>query len=299
MGLDAPVFLVGPARSGSSLLYKSLCLHPQTAYVSNWVRRFPAAPQLAALNRAARALPATRRSTWFDDASNAYVYNSSRSLLHRAFPMAVEGEPMYGRCGIAELPMQRAASRPDLGKLRRTIRTVMRTSGGSVFVNKRIANNTRIPLLLEAFPGARFVFLVRDGRAVAYSLSRVDWWAESTVWWYGGTPGDWAREGKDPWVLCARNWVADLSSTEEGLLEVPPGQRLQLRYEDFVTSPMEHLQEVARFAGLPADRKWDDELSRLSFPDRNEAWRTALDESVRDRVTAIQKPELDRWGYDA
>ena len=34
----------------------------------------------------------------------------------------------------------------------------------------------------------RFVVLVRDGRAVAESLSRVDWWETNHVWWYGGTP---------------------------------------------------------------------------------------------------------------
>ena len=27
-----PVFLLGPARSGTSLLYKALCLHPQAGY---------------------------------------------------------------------------------------------------------------------------------------------------------------------------------------------------------------------------------------------------------------------------
>ena len=33
------MFLVGAARSGTSLLYRALCLHPDVAYVSNYVRR--------------------------------------------------------------------------------------------------------------------------------------------------------------------------------------------------------------------------------------------------------------------
>ena len=33
-------FLVGAGRSGTTLLYKLLCLHPQVAYISNYENRF-------------------------------------------------------------------------------------------------------------------------------------------------------------------------------------------------------------------------------------------------------------------
>ncbi|MBV9253816.1 MAG: sulfotransferase, partial [Actinobacteria bacterium] len=39
--MEQPLFLVGAPRSGTSLLYKALCLHPDAAYISNWVNRFP------------------------------------------------------------------------------------------------------------------------------------------------------------------------------------------------------------------------------------------------------------------
>ena len=38
---EAPVFLLGPARSGTSLLYKLLCLHRDVAFISNYVARAP------------------------------------------------------------------------------------------------------------------------------------------------------------------------------------------------------------------------------------------------------------------
>ena len=55
------MFLIGAARSGTTLLYKALCLRGDSAYISNWVRRAPAAPQLAVLNRVARRFPEMRR----------------------------------------------------------------------------------------------------------------------------------------------------------------------------------------------------------------------------------------------
>src|SRR5688572_23205538 len=59
------LFLLGAARSGTTLLYKALCLHPDVAYISNWTRKAPAAPVLAVLNRLPPYAPATRRAVWF------------------------------------------------------------------------------------------------------------------------------------------------------------------------------------------------------------------------------------------
>ena len=164
-------------------------------------------------------------------------------------------------------------------------------------MNKRIANNRRIPLLLRAFPDARFISLVRDGRAVALSLSKVNWWADSIVWWYGDTPARWATEGRDPWVMCARNWVEELSVVEAGLAEVPTGQALELSYESFLDAPVPTLQRLADFAGLAPSRSWDRSVRSLAFPDRNEAWRTRLDDDVVRTITEIQSDELRKHGY--
>lgn len=44
--LGDTAFIVGAARSGTSLLYKVLCLHPQTAFISNWLARTPSMPAM-------------------------------------------------------------------------------------------------------------------------------------------------------------------------------------------------------------------------------------------------------------
>ena len=95
-----------------------------------------------------------------------------RPLAQRLFPMPVEGEPVFARSGIPP------SSRPGRSGSRRTraagrrLGRIRGASGGRVVVNKRIANLYRIPFLARAFPSARFVALVRDGRAVALSLSK-------------------------------------------------------------------------------------------------------------------------------
>jgi hypothetical protein len=294
-----PVFLVGPARSGTSLIYKLLCMHPESAWISNWLARVPAVPSTAVLNRLTIHAPHARRRVWFGaDGSNAYVYGRRREIRDRLFPMPHEGEPVYAAAGIPQFERLSAeAAERAASNLRAAVSSVRLASGAPVFVNKRIANNRRIPLLLRAFPDARFISLVRDGRAVALSLSKVDWWAESIVWWYGDTPERWAAEGRDPWAMCARNWVEELRAVQDGLAGVPRDQVLALSYESFLDAPVPTLQRLADFAGLAPSRSWDRSVGSLGFPDRNEAWRTRLDDEVVDSITQIQSDELRKHGY--
>lgn len=295
----SPLFILGAPRSGTSLLYKLLCLHPDAAFISNYVHRVPAAPQLAALNRVARRLPAAQMGVWFGRDSNAYVYGGRRPLRQRLVPMPSEGEPVFRRAG---LPADPADARDGDGParraaLRRTYASLSAFGGGSVVISKRIGHNRRIPLLQDAFPDARYLNLTRDGRAVALSLSRVDWWPELVVWWYGGTPGQWAAEGRDPWELCARHWVEEVRVIDEGLVQVPSESVLNLSYEDLVADPLPVLDAIAAFARLSEDAGWRSRLRTMSFPNKNDAWRDKLDDQARLCIESVQAEELSRRGY--
>jgi len=292
------VFILGPARSGTTLLYKGLCLHPEIAFISNWSARFPRLSAVAALNRVPRRLPAGARRIWFGRDSNAYVYGSPRRLIDRMFPTPVEGEPVYTRAGVERPGGPPPAPVDPRSALPAAFDSIRSLGSGSCFVSKRIANNLRIPLLHEVFPRARFVVLVRDGRAVADSLARVDWWGSSIVWWYGGTPERWRAEGKDPWEMCARNWVEELAAIDEGLRAVPEAQVTRLRYEDLVDRPTEVFPRLAEILGLPDDEGWARSIAALPISDQNDGWRARLDPGVIERITEIQRPELVRFGYD-
>jgi Sulfotransferase family len=294
---STPLFIVGAPRSGTSLLYKLLCLHPEAAWISNWSRRAPGVAAVAGLNRVTARFPATRRSVWFgSDAANAYVYGRRRALWERLYPMPVEGEPVYRHCGIGEGADGGPPEDAQADRLRRAFAGLRRWSGGRVLISKRIANNQRIPFLAAAFPAARFLHLIRDGRAVAYSLTRVDWWEDGVVWWYGDTPRRWRERGGDPWELAATHWVRELASIDEGLGAVAPERQLELRYEELVGDPLAVLRRVAGFAGLADDPGWVAELGRLRYPNKNEAWRERLAPDARDRVETIQRQELLRLG---
>jgi Sulfotransferase family len=291
------LFLLGAARSGTSLLYKALCLHPDAAYFNNWMRRLPHHPAAAVTNRLARSTPTLRRSVWFNEGGNAYVYSRQRSLKERLYPMPVEGEPIFADCGIPEGGIVTGASVAQIRALRRAVTGAMRWGGGSFFINKRIANIRRIALLARAFPKARFVDITRDGRAVALSLARVNWWEDSVVWWYGDTPKAWLDSGRDPWELCARNWVEEVQAIDAGVAELDTARVLRLTYESFTSEPVASLRQIASFAGLRDDEQWFSELARFNFSNRNPRWRSELGPDVVEGIEKVQAAELSRHGY--
>ena len=268
------LFLLGAPRSGTSLLYRCLALHPDAAWINNYHRRLPAVPELAVLDRAAGRLPGLRGRTWFGpDGDSAYRYGSARTALERAFPQPVEGEPVFARRGV--LPRGAEPERPG-GPACRPERLVSdfarlrRAAGAQVVVSKRIAHNLRVPQLAQLFPDARFVVLTRDGRAVARSLLKVDWWATHHVWWYGGTPADWQREGGDPGELALEHWWREVQAIETGLADVAPERVLRVTYEELVGCPSVTLRRAAAAGGLdPEDRRWWRGLRQVRFPDRN------------------------------
>ena len=107
--------------------------------------------------------------------------------------------------------------------------------------------------LPAAFPNARFVDITRDGRAVAVSLSRVDWWESSVVWvsTAARAEGVASTTGRgDPWeILCARNWVEEVRAIDSGIEELNPKQVLRLTYEEFTAEPVAHHRARRRIRG--------------------------------------------------
>ena len=133
---------------------------------------------------------------------------------------------------------------------------------------------------------------------MARSLVAVDWWPDTDLWWYGGTPRDWARCGGDPLELAARHWVMEVEAIESGLAAVPPERVHRLSYEDLVRAPLDRLREIAGFAGLSDDPGWRAELAQVRFPDKNRAGvgrcrRPGGADAGQDRAAAsVIRPDL-------
>jgi Sulfotransferase family len=252
-GESRVVALVGAGRGGTTLLYKLLSLHRDVAFLSNYQARAPRWPVLALTQRAVRDRHELKRQTWFKADGSAY-FSGARRRLHALVPAPSESEAVYASCGIPLEPP--ATLKPDAAAcaaLARRFGEVLHHAGARVLLTKRTSNNRRIGWLESALPGIRYINLLRDGRAVARSLLKVEWWSEHELFWAGKSPTQLVAEGHDELELAARNWVEEVVGIERALAAVAPERIRTLRYEDLVSDPEGALTGLLKFMGIEPD----------------------------------------------
>jgi hypothetical protein len=101
----------------------------------------------------------------------------------------------------------------------------------SVWIDHTPINFRRALTLLRLFPEARFIHLVRDGRAVAASLLPLDW-------------------GPNNALHAAEFWMGRCAPGLAAESQLGPERVLRVRFEDLVSSPTTALQNIATFAQL-------------------------------------------------
>lgn len=293
------VFLLGAGRSGTTLLYKMLSIHRSVAYLSNYQNRYPKWPSLAYLQHILNQFPEYKRKSWFKAHGNAY-FNERRTRLRSIVPTPSEAESVYASCGIPRTPDSDYRLTAKAAEcLQNRFERIRQMSRGQVLLTKRTANNRRIPILRQIFPDAKYIHLVRDGRAVAYSLSHVAWWNDHVLYWAGKTPRQMIAAGSNPLELAARNWFEEMQTLAQGIALIPDGQLLEVRYEELLRDPYVQLQRILDFMGVAAkkDPAYWGLVDSLHLEPKPEAWVHKWTESELKLVLGLQGDTLRLWGF--
>jgi omega-hydroxy-beta-dihydromenaquinone-9 sulfotransferase len=288
-------FIVGPGRSGSTLLYKVLGLHARIGFLSNYDVRYPSMPWFAGMAETVFASTAAKLNAWFDKSGGAYYLQ--RPLAKKLVPTPVEGESLLVGCGLRN---GKAVIDPDEVGLRlgAVLGRLQDRKQADVLLLKRTALNQSIPLLHRIFPDARFIFLIRDGRSVCASLLKVEWWPDNPLPWADEkTPTCLEAEGRDPVWIAAQNWVAGVGYAQEGLNGVPDSKVFKLRYEDFLGSSAAVMTDLLQFLGVRPSPEFDSALAQLALSGRPDAWPRQLTPAQQEIVHEVQGSLLRQYGY--
>lgn len=277
------LFLVGSGRSGTTLLYELLCVHPAAAWISNLSQRRPAL---------ARLHPA--RPTAF------------KGDRRRWTPRPVEGYRLYDRVR----PDSSAAPRRDGDRLvaadlspreradlRAAVAAHLRPARARFFVNKNTRNTRRVGYLAAAFPEARFVHVVRNPIATVSSLARVAFFRQLHAFWRDGRPvSELIADGEAPELLAAELWTSETRSCRTELDDLDPQRVLVVRYEELVTDPVATLAAAAGLVGETVHPAMLEEIEARGVADRNTAG-GGLPAHLVPAVWDIVAGEAARFGY--
>jgi hypothetical protein len=191
------------------------------------------------------------------------------------------------------------------GRFRNFFESRMVAQHRDVFI-QHLTGWPRSGFIRAAFPEARFVHVVRDGRAVANSWLQMGWWRGyhgPEAWHLGPLPPDAAQEWEDSGrsfvVLAGLGWKMLIESFERARAEVPASQWMQVRYEDVVAEPRRYIRDISDFIGLP----WTDEFERefAAYPfeaGRVQGFRRDLDPASLHQLENTIGTTLRAYGYE-
>lgn len=287
------LFLLGTGRCGSSLLHEVLVRHPEVGFISNVDDR------LAFLRLNGR---------W-------------NSVLYRRIP---PGWTQKGRLRFApsegyrifdrEVSRVISKTRRDLtaadafpwiaARMEETIKRRARAQRCGLFTHK-FTGWPRAGFLGTVFHEAKFIHVVRDGRAVANSYLQMPWWTgvSGPEGWSLGPlnpkyAAEWEGTGNSLVALAGIAWKILMDAHEVAEAQLDADRWLTMRYEDVVSDPGQGFEKILRFAGLEWDPVFAQGLASHHFyPDRREAFRAELGP---ENVAVLEKllgGHLQRYGY--
>ena len=164
---------------------------------------------------------------------------------------------------------------------------------GKRLILKSPPHTARIPTLLELFPDARFVHIVRDPRVVFPST--VNLWV-SMARNHGLQTPVWS--GLEEKVLAEFRVIYERLEEARPLLEAKPGRFHELRYEELIQNPVSELKKVYEaidLGGFDTARPRIEEYLR-----QNAGYETnkyELTAAQRDTVTQRWGDIMRRYGY--
>jgi len=169
----------------------------------------------------------------------------------------------------------------------------------------KITGWSRIGFLHEIFPDARFIHLVRDGRAVANSMLQVPWWHG----WHG--PSQWrlgplSAANQELWethdqsyvALAGIAWNILTDSVDCARTGIDTSQFLSITYEQLCENPQATLQLALEFCELDWTLELDRMLYRTKLVNANNKWQQELSILQQTALQAVMAERLLKWGYE-
>lgn len=211
-----PVFIFGCDRSGTTLLGSLLGSHS----------RCVTTPESQFVYEMFRGFRANLHANLHADEKKELETAASRIKNHFRFKLwNIDFDPNA-------IWSQGVTSYPELILfLVKTYAAGVEQPGADIWVDHTPANCSFAVTLAELFPEAKFIHIVRDGRAVASSLMALPWKFHN------------ARKVSDYWVKKVGQGLAAES-------HFGPDRCVRVKYEDLVAEPEGVLQKLSAFAGL-------------------------------------------------
>jgi len=300
------LFIIGTGRCGSTLVQELIAQHPDVGFISN------VDMALAPFNPKGRANRLLTRAV-----TGALGRRDSAYLKHQRATLAehVHFGPSEAY-RLLDAQLSPIVSEPFRDLTEDDVTPWLADRFRAFFEERAAAQRTpafmhkftgwpRARFISEIMPEARFLHVLRDGRAVASSIVQRPWWKGRLGvpgWGFGDLSPElselWAKHDRSLITLAGLEWRILMDAFDAAHERVGDDRWLELRYEDLVSDPRAHWPSILSLAGLA----WDDrfEASFQAYPvatGRREAFRRDLTPRQVEQLEEAIGGHLEARGY--
>lgn len=288
MKLTKPVFIIGTGRSGSTVFHRMLGAHPGLAWLSKTCQFFPANPSFNRLLMHALDVPTV-------GAAVKSVVRPQEN--YRFWDYWCKGFSVPCRDLLAD----------DVNVVNRKVSSAleqMLTAKRNRLLVK-ITGWPRIGFLKAIFPDARFIHILRDGRAVAASMLQQLWWwgwQGPENWRWGRLTAEqeqlWEKYNKSFIVLSAIEWMILMDSFDAAAADLGPGVYKVVKYEDLCADVSGVMKDVIDFCELDWTPEFADQMSRYKLRCANDKYKTDLNAKQQHDLQEVLSDYVQKYGYE-
>lgn len=210
---ERPIFVVGAARSGTTLLRYMLCSHPRI-YIP------PESNFIPGLFRHHPRTPMQREQA---------IHTLNVIYQHRVFFRDWQGEYPDPVAFVDSLPDRTPATLLDA-----LYRQYAQQFGAERWGDKTPIYTSHIDLLAEMFPSAQFLHIIRDGRDVALSMMKA---YRKARFFYMDI------------YFAAQTWKRRVRKARASAARLGADRYFEVRYEQLTENPERVLREICDFLG--------------------------------------------------
>jgi hypothetical protein len=284
----SPIFVFGTGRSGTTIFYEILSRHEEVAWTSHLCNFFPERLYLQRALMRSVDLPV------------------AGEILRRLFkPVEVYRFWDHYFPGFS-LPYRDLLSSDMTPHIKRRLEKPMpelTTTRRSQLVHK-ITGWPRVGFLAEAFEEAKFIHVVRDGRAVANSMLNIDFWdgwQGPQKWLYGSLPepylSEWKSYDESFVALAAVLWKMLMDAAEKALSLIDEERWMYVKYEELCEKPEDIFKKTVDFCALKWSNDFENSIDNFKLLNNNKKYLSDLSEVQIDILEEILHDYLVKYDY--
>jgi omega-hydroxy-beta-dihydromenaquinone-9 sulfotransferase len=271
-----PILIIGAPGSGTTLLYQTLCSHRDLAYINHNMLR-------AGIWRHGRFVGDRRKALFM--LQNLIHRDPDSTLPHEADMFWMR----YFR-DYYNYMTENDYSEEMAAYFRKKVLQVQNLWRRPRFVNKNLQNSFRVRLLNSIFPDAKFIHIVRDGRAVAFSiLNKKKDGATSPILLVGFKDilGENYQLKRSELYNYGLAWQEYVRRAREAST-VAQNRYYEVRYEKLVTEPYKELRNIIDFCELD----WYSVFEQKIPPTQN------MNEKWKQKASKEQRTDLEESTFE-